>query len=155
TIAARYRPGALIGLPLIAVLLSPLAGAGLQQWRRSRITDGYDGLLEQVLGPAWTQLLTGALLLWALFAIWAIVPLLMTHRAVHLDQSNGSLSLRRGLRTVDRAQVADVLHAVGEAERGSLALIGIRGDVEERQWVVPEIGWDAASFDGLRVLQSA
>lgn len=26
---------------------------------------------------------------------------------------------------------------------------------EVRQWVVPEIGWDAASFDGLRVLQTA
>src|SRR5699024_2980770 len=30
-----------------------------------------------------------------------------------------------------------------------------RGGQEERRWVIPEIGWDDASFDGLRTLQSA
>ena len=41
--------------------------------------------------------------------------------------------------------------------RGSLGLIGVRAPEQQevRQWVVPEIGWDAASFDGLRVLQAA
>lgn len=159
SLRARYAPGVLIGLPLVSLLLSPFAGAGLQQWRRSRLRDGQDGLLEQLLAPAWSQLLLGALLLWALLALWALVPLLMTHRVVLLDAQRGTLTLRRGLRTVDRAQLAEVEYAVGEAGRGGLALIGIRGpgpdDRPPRRWVVPEVGWDAESFDGLRVLQGA
>lgn len=160
TILARYRPGALIGLPLVAVLLSPFAGAGLQQWRAGRVRVGHDTLLEQLLAPAAMQLLIGALLLWALFALWALVPLLMTHRVVRFDQRAATLVLRKGLRSTDRARLADVDHAVGEPERGSIALIGLRGLDDEgaqtlRQWVVPEVGWDAASFDGLRALQAA
>lgn len=172
TIRARYVPGALIGLPLVSVLLSPFAAAGIQQWRFGRLREGYDSLLEQLLAPAWMQLLLGALLLWALFALWGIVPMLLTHRVVHLDEASGALALRKGLRTVDRAQLGQLDYAVGEAERGSIALIGIR-DAEHapgaaparprsrggeastsRQWVVQEIGWDAASFDGLRALQT-
>lgn len=156
---ARYAPGVLIGLPLVSLLLSPFAGAGLQQWRRSRLHGGHDGALEQLLAPAWSQLLLGAALLWALFALWALVPLLMTHRVALLDEQRGALVLRKGLRTVDRAELGEVEYAVGEAGRGGLALIGIRspGDAnrEPHQWVVPEVGWDAASFDGLRVLQGA
>lgn len=160
TILARYRPGALIGLPLVSVLLSPFAAAGLQQWRAGRVRAGHDTLLEQLLAPAAMQLLLGAVLLWALFALWALVPLLLTHRVVHLDEAASTLVLRKGWRITDRARPADVDHAVGEPERGSMALIGLRGrgqDGEEtlRQWVVPEVGWDAASFDGLRVLQTA
>lgn len=160
TIAARYVPGALIGLPLVSLLLSPFAGAGLQQWHRGRLREGRDGLLEQLLSPAWVQLLLGSLLLWALFALWAIVPLLLTHRVVLLDEAERTLTLRKGLRTVDRADLPEVDYAVGEAERGSIALIGVRArpvraEGEVRQWVVQEIGWDAESFDGLRVLQAA
>nr|WP_245354388.1 hypothetical protein [Brachybacterium sacelli] len=160
TILARYRPGALIGLPLISVLLSPFAAAGLQQWRAGRVRAGHDTLLEQLLAPAAVQLLLGAVLLWALFALWAIVPLLLTHRVIRLDETAASLELRKGLRTTDRAALADVDHAVGEPERGSMALIGLRGRGDDgsgtlRQWIVPEVGWDAASFDGLRVLQAA
>ncbi|APX34309.1 hypothetical protein BH708_18145 [Brachybacterium sp. P6-10-X1] len=160
TIPARYRPGALIGLPLVSVLLSPFAGAGLQQWRAARLRDGHDTLLEQLLAPAAMQLLVGALLLWALFALWAVVPLLMTHRVVLLDESAETLELRKGVRSADRARLADVDHAVGEPDRGSMALVGLRGRDRDgaqtlRQWVVPEVGWDAASFDGLRVLQAA
>lgn len=162
TIRARYLPGALIGLPLVSVVLAPFAAAGLQQWRRTRVQDGYDTWVEHVLAPAWTQLATGWLLMWALFALWAIVPMLLTHRAVRLDQSSGTLVLRRGLRTADRAQLDDLQYAVGEAERGSIALIGVRRPgsrrsepAPERRWVIPEIGWDDASFDGLRTLQSA
>lgn len=162
TILARYLPGALIGLPLVSVVLAPFAGAGLQQWRRTRVQDGYDTWFEQFLAPAWTQLASGWLLMWALFALWAIVPMLLTHRAVRLDEAAGTLVLRRGLRITDRAEIADVEYAVGEAERGSIALIGVRaagpkgaGSEQERRWVIPEIGWDSASFDGLRVLQSA
>ncbi len=154
SIAGRYRPGALIGLPLVSVLLSPFAGAGLQQWRRGRLGDGHDGLLEQLLAPAWTQLLVGAALLWALFALWGLIPVLVTHRVALLDEADGTLGLRRGLRVVDRARVAEVDYAVGEAERGSLALIGLQqAGGTSHQWVIPEIGWDSASFDGLRVLQ--
>lgn len=171
TVRARYVPGALIGLPLISVLLSPFAAAGLQQWRFGRLREGHDALLEHLLAPAWVQLLLGALLLWALFALWGIVPMLLTHRVVHLDEAAGTLVLRKGLRTVDRAELGQLDYAVGEAERGSIALIGVRdtehapragaarrrrrdgGTPTVRQWIVQEIGWDAASFDGLRALQ--
>lgn len=159
TVRARYVPGALIGLPLVSVLLSPFAGAGLQGWRSSRLRAGHDGLLEQLLAPAWTQLLLGALALWVLFALWALVPLLLTQRTVLLDEAQGTVALRRGPRIVERAPLSQVEHAVGEAERGGMALIGLTatgGDDEPpRQWIVPEVGWDAASFDGLRALQAA
>ena len=81
SIRARYLPGVLIGLPLISLLLSPFAGAGLQQWRRTRILDGNRGPLEQILEPAWTQLLVGALLLWGLFALWALAVSYIPHIA--------------------------------------------------------------------------
>ncbi|WP_114855521.1 hypothetical protein [Brachybacterium sp. YJGR34] len=157
TVRARYVPGALIGLPLVAAILSPFAATAVQQWRRARLAGGSDGLLEQVLAPAAVQLLVGALLLWAVFALWALVPMLMTHRAVLLDVERGTLELRRGPRRAARARLEDVEYAVGEAVRGSMALIGLRGvdGGEPRQWVLPEIGWDEASFDGLRALQSA
>lgn len=158
TVGARYRPGALIGLPLVSALLSPFAGAGLQQWRASRLQAGHDGLPEQLLAPAWTQLLLGALLLWALFALWALVPLLLTQRTVLLDEGEGTIALRKGPRIVERAPLAQVEHAVGEAERGGMALIGVSTQDPEappRQWIVPEVGWDGASFDGLRALQAA
>lgn len=160
TVRARYIPGALIGLPLVSVLLSPFAGAGIQEWRSSRLRGGHDGLLEQLLAPAWTQLLLGALALWLLFALWALVPLVLTQRTVLFDERQGTVALRRGLRIVERAPLPQVEHAVGEAERGGMALIGLTalGDGDEeplRQWIVPEVGWDAASFDGLRTLQAA
>ena len=161
TALARYVPAALIGLPLVAVLLSTFAGAGIQQWRSSRLRDGHDGLLEQILEPAWAQLLLGALALWVLFALWALIPLILTHRVVLFDERAGTLALRRGLRITDRAQLAQVRYATGDAERGGMALIGIDGggsadgEASERRWVVPESGWDAAAFDGLRILQAA
>src|SRR5699024_6564566 len=93
TVRARYAPAALIGLPLVSVLLSTFAGAGLQQWRSSRLRDGHDGLLEQLLAPAWAQLLLGALALWGLLALWALVPLVLTHRVVLFDERTGALTL--------------------------------------------------------------
>lgn len=170
SVGARYRPGVLIGLPLVSLVLSPFAGAGLQQWRYSRLRAGHDGVLEELLAPAWSQLLLGALLLWLLFALWGLVPILLTHRMVLFEERSGRLALRRGLRIVDRAELAQVEYAVGEPERGGMALIGLRradglsgetagggaGPLEDvRQWVVPEIGWDDGSFDGLRLLQSS
>ena len=159
TVMARYRPGALYGLPLLSLLLSPFAAIAVQQWRLGRLRSGADGLLDQLLAPAWTQLVIGALLLWALFALWALVPMLLTHRAIRVDPDAGTLTLHKGLRTVATARIEDVLFAVGEPERGSLALIGLRDPAEpaelQRQWVINEIGWDAAGFDGLRVLQAA
>ena len=41
---------------------------------------------------------------------------------------------------------------------GGMALIGVSTQDPEappRQWIVPEVGWDGASFDGLRALQAA
>lgn len=163
TILERYRPLALWGLPLVAVILSPFGGAAVQQLRRSRLLAGHDGTLEAVLDPAWVQLLLGGAALWGLFALWALVPMLLTHRAVLLDETAGTLALRRGPRTVGRARLADVRYAVGDPERGSMALIGVLPEDGVRtadgpgpvDWVVPEIGWDEASFDGLRALQAA
>lgn len=157
SIRSRYAPGALIGLPLVSALLSPFAAAALQEGRSSRLRAGHDGLLEQLLAPAWAQLLAGALVLWVLLAVWALVPLVLSRRVVHLDERTGALVLRRGLREADRARLADVIGAVGEPERGSMALIVLRGTggAVQREWLVPEIGWDAASFDGLRALQAA
>lgn len=159
TVRARYTPGALIGLPLVSLLLSPFAGAGIQEWRSSRLRAGQDGLLEQLLAPAWAQLLLGAVMLWVLFALWALVPLLLTQRVVLLDEEQGNVALRKGLRIIQREPLSHVEHAVGEAERGGMALIGISppGGAGQpvQQWVIPEVGWDAASFDGLRTLQAA
>src|SRR5690625_7376517 len=88
--------------------------------------------------------------------------MLLTHRVALLEQSTGVLLLRRGPRTVDRAETDEIEYALGEAERGSIALIGVRaagerrrGGQEERRWVSPELGRDAASSDGPRTLQSA
>ncbi|MGY5764031.1 hypothetical protein ACXET9_02365 [Brachybacterium sp. DNPG3] len=152
TVGARYLPGVLMGLPLVSLLLSPFAGAGIQEWRRSRLADGHRGALEDLLSHAPVQLLLGALALWALFALWALVPLIATHQVALLDETSGRLTFRRGLRTADTADLADVLLAVGGPERGDSAGIDLRGD---RQWIVPGIGWDDRSFDGLRVLQEA
>ncbi|WP_246958056.1 hypothetical protein [Brachybacterium sp. Marseille-Q7125] len=153
SLAARYRPLVLMGLPLLAILLSPFAATALQAWHRRRVRAGHDGLVEQILGLATVQLVLGALLLWGLFALWALVPLVLTRTVVLFDADAGTLRLRKGLRITDRATLADVDHAVGEAERGGMALIGLRGP--ERHWTIPEVGWDAASFDGLRALQAA
>ena len=157
TVRARYLPGLLAGLPLLAAVLSPFAAAGLQQMRFSRLRAGHDGLLEQLLAPAWAQLVLGGVLLWLLFALWGLVPLLFTRRVVLLDEERGELTLRRGVRRAGTAAVSDVEFAIGEALRGGMAVIALRGegDAPQRQWLVPEIGWDAASFDGLRVLQAA
>ncbi len=157
TVRARYLPGLLAGLPLLSAVLSPFAATGIQQLRFSRLRAGHDELLEQLLAPAWVQLVAGGLLLWSLFALWGLVPLLFTRRVVLLDEATGELVLRRGLRRAGTAQVADVEFAIGEAMRGGMAVIGLRteGDGPQRQWLVPEVGWDAASFDGLRVLRAA
>lgn len=156
SLGSRYRPGALIGLPIIAALLGSFPGAALQQWRRMRVEAGHDGLLETLLAPVWMQLLAGILLLWALLALWGLVAMVLTRRLVLLDESTGTLRLRQGLRESDRAELSQVRYAVGEPHRDSMALIGIADeDGTERQWVVPFIGWDAESFDGLRLLQSA
>lgn len=163
TVRARYQPAAMMGLPLVAVLLSTFAAAGIQQWRASRLLDGHDGPLEQLLAPAWVQLLLGALALWLLFSLWALVPVVLTHRVVLLDERTAMLTLRRGLRTAGRAPLSQVLYAAGDAERGGMAVIGLEDpsgrppgdDGSERRWVIPESGWDDAAFDGLRTLQAA
>src|SRR5690625_8006828 len=87
--------------------------------------------------------------------------MLLTHRVALLEQSTGVLLLRRGPRAVDRAETAEIEYAVGEAERGSIALIGgraagerRRGGQEGRRWVIPEAGRDDASFDGRRTVPS-
>lgn len=157
TVGARWGPGALLGLPIVALLLSPFAGAGLDQWRRMRLLDGPQGWMEEILAHGWAQILIGAGLLWALFAVWALVPMLATHQVVLFDDRSGELRLRKGLRTLDTARLEDVVHAVGEAERGRIGRIGMVDGVrrEHREWIVPEVGWDSASFDGLRALQEA
>lgn len=178
SLRSRFLPAATIGLPLVSLLLGTFPATGLQQWRASRVRAGHDGLLEQLLAPWPVQLLLGAMLLWALLAAWMLVPLVLTRRTVLLHEARAGraaeLELRRGLRSAGRAPVSDVLYAVGEPERDGMALIGLRragaetgegdearaGDevgeeLEPLVWTVPFIGWDDASFDGLRVLHEA
>lgn len=160
SLRARYLPGALIGLPMVSLLLAPFAAAGLEQWRDARAAAGAGGPLVTLLEPMAVQMLLGWLLLWALLALWALVPMIATHRVVLLDEAAGTVRLRRGLRAGEPVPVSEVVYAVGEAERGYEALIGIGApdrpeDQAARQWRVPNIGWDDAGFDGLRALQSA
>ena len=82
SLRARYVPAALIDLPMVAVLLSTFAAAGIQQWQTSRLLGGHDGPLEQLLAPAWVQLLLGAFALGVLFSLWALVPMILTHSVV-------------------------------------------------------------------------
>lgn len=157
SLPSRYLPGALIGLPLVSILLGSFPAAALQQWRNRRVLAGHWGPLEQALSPVWLQLLAGIVLLWTLLALWALVALVLTRRVVEFDEETGTLLLRKGLRIRDRARVEHVRFAVGGFERSDMALIGIAEDpqTEPRQWVVPFIGWDGPSFDGLRALQAA
>lgn len=164
-IRSRFFPAALIGLPMVSVLLGTFPAAALQQWRAIRVRAGHDGLLEQLLAPWPVQLLAGMLVLWALLAAWMLVPLALTRRVVTFDEATGALEQRTGLRRTGRARIEDVVYAVGEPERGGTALIGLRAgdpdasatsaDDDPVVWAVPHIGWDDASFDGLRVLQGA
>ena len=156
TAIARWRPLALVGLPIIALLLCPFAATGIAQWQQGRAAAGLDDLLTRALGHGALQLLAGAIVLWILFALWALVPILATHKVALLDEDARTLALRRGLRTAGTTPLAQVVYAVGEAERGSTGLIGVdRGGEEPERWTLPEVAWDEESFDGLRVLQAA
>lgn len=149
---ARYGPGALIGLPLLAVLLSSFPAAMIERWREGRIAAGADGIAVRLLEPAPVQLLAGALLLWAVVAAWAAIPLLLVHRVVHLDPRTGELSLRTGLRGAQRRALVDVVHAGADPERTGTGTIGFADGAD---WTIPAAGWDGASFDGMRALQEA
>lgn len=197
SILARYRPGALIGLPLVALLLCPLGAAGLQQWRWGTLAEHGPTALTDLLAHDLVVFPIAALLIWALLALWAFVPLVATTPQVVLDERRGVLVRRRGLRPREERPLSSVVWAVGEGERDAIALIGfarpgtggvddvsdadagtgpdagavdpvglespdVHGDPGEpvgsadvERWVVPYIGWDDRSFEGLRVLQTA
>ena len=184
TLWARARDGLLIGLPLISLVLCTFPGAALQQWRRAQIRAGHDGWLVDLLAPAWMQLLLGFLLLWLLLGAWGVLALAFTRRVVLLEEGTGALQLLAGPRVRGRAHLRDVVFAIGEPAPGGMGLIGLRldgdrdpaagesgpslprpmlqsGDPEQsvgeelRRWSLPSVGWDDASFDGLRVLQAA
>ncbi|PWH07697.1 hypothetical protein DEO23_03485 [Brachybacterium endophyticum] len=150
TLRARYLPGALIGVPLLALLLGTFPAAGIEQWRAVRLRAGHDGPLLRVLEPGLVQFLLGALLVWALVALWALVPLLITHRTVHLDPDVATLHRIRRLRIVESRPLHEVVRVEADAERGGIGVITFADGAE---WVVPESGWDTASFDGFRALQ--
>lgn len=162
SLGARYLPAALVGLPIVSLVLSPLGAAAVQQWvlrPAVRIRLGGAVHAADTLG---VQLLVAFCLLWALLALWALLPIVLSQRVVLLDPERAILSRRRGLRRLPDRPVADVVWAVGEADRDAVALIGLLpggaradDDREAEQWVVPHIGWDDASFDGLRALQEA
>lgn len=154
TVGARYRPGALVGLPLLSVVLAPLAATGLQAWAlRQDAVGGPTRRLADLLAPLWTQLLIGFLVTWALLALWGLVAIAATTQRVRLDESAGMIARRhRGRREMH--PLAEVSWAVGEGTRDASALVGLRGD-EQDPWVIPHVGWDDASFDGLRALQLA
>jgi hypothetical protein len=152
TLLARYRPGARYGLPLVAALLSPLGGAGIQQVLSNPGAREAVGPLLRPLTVMPVQLVLGWLALWLLFAVWALIPLVLVNRMVLLDEHTGRLRLRRGLRSRGHALVSDVVAAVGDPDRGGMAVIDF---ADGAQWRVPDVGWDGPAFDGLRVLQQA
>lgn len=163
SLRARYVPAALIGLPLVSAVLSPLGAAGIQQWVAQPRVRRQLGEAGPVLDTLGVQLLVAFCVLWALLALWALLPLALSRRVVVFDDRGGTLIRRRGLRRLLPARpLGDVVWAVGEADRDAVALIGLLpggarpGDEREaEQWVIPHIGWDDASFDGLRALQDA
>ena len=130
TAIARWLPLALVGLPIIALLLCPFAATGIAQWQQGRAAAGLDDLLTRSLGHGALQLLAGAIVLWILFALWALVPILATHKVALLDEDARTLTLRRGLRTAGTAPLGQVVYAVGEAEPA-----GRPAHQEERHWV--------------------
>lgn len=168
TIGARYGPGALLGLPIVSLVLTPLGAAGVEEVLLGRARDGSGWARALLTGPAPYVLAFTAL--WALLALWALVPLVLAQKVVLLDPARGTVVRRRGLgRRRDHRPVGDVVWAVGEADRQAIALIGVLpggqeaartlaerpdgAEAEVEQWQVPHVGWDAASFDGLRALQ--
>lgn len=168
TIGARYGPGALLGLPIVSLVLTPLGAAGVQEALIGRARAGSDGARALLTGPA--PYLVAFAALWGLLALWALVPLVLAHTVVLLDPERGTVSRRRGLgRRRSSRPVTDVVWAVGEADRQAIGLIGLLAggqaaaraaaeppggaEPEVEQWRVPHVGWDAASFDGLRALQ--
>lgn len=155
SVRARYAPGALMGLPIVSLVLSPLGAVVLRSWRDGLPVVERDQGLAALLAHDVIVYPAAFLLAWALLALWALVPMLATTPRVLLDESRGVLSRRRGLRRAEERPLADVVFAVADAERDSIALIGFARDEEVERWVVPAIGWDDASFDGLRVLQAA
>lgn len=179
TVWARWRPAALLGLPLIALVLSPLASAGVQEWRRAQLRDHGPTAVTDLLSSSLVQIVVAAVGLWVLLALWALVPMALTGRPVRFDGERGTLTRGRGLgRRTQRRDLSRVLWALGDPERDAQASIGLaatdpstpvtepgatvtgtpgdgddEGPPEPEQWLVPFIGWDDASFDGLRVLQ--
>ncbi|MDO5662908.1 MAG: hypothetical protein Q4G40_09445 [Brachybacterium sp.] len=160
SLGARYRPGATMGLPLVSALLSPVGAAGLSQIRGRMIRDadgyrpaGWRGTVVDLLGNTAIQLLAGALLLWALLALWAFVLMALTHTSVTLAEQTRLLHRRRGpFRSPETRAIRDLIAAEGTADRHDVAILSFTA---EEAWMVEDIGWDRASFDGLRALQAA
>lgn len=137
---SRARPGIVLGLPVLAVILGPLVGTVLQ--RRFALYSTAESILA---------LLGGMALAWAGMSLLGLLALALTHPAVRWDQREGTLRRWRGLRPVGRPRsVRDLHFATGEAERSSIGILGFR---DGEQWVIAHIAWDDAAFDGLRLLQ--
>lgn len=124
SILVRYLPAALIGLPLVALVLSPLGAAALQEWRRSLLREEGPSTLTALLAHDVVVFPLAAVLAWALLAVWAVVPMLATTPRIVLDERRGVLVRRRGLRRPEERALARVVWAVGEGERDAIALIG-------------------------------
>jgi hypothetical protein len=150
SLGARYVPGALIGLPLVSAVLSPLGAAAVQQWQSTRIQAGATGPMIDLLSLTFVQFVVGWLIFWVLFALWALVPLLAVHQVMLLDADAGTLTLRKGPRTIGRRPLDQVVAAVGDPTRDGMALVAFE---EGEDWIIPAIGWDNRSFEGLRELQ--
>jgi hypothetical protein len=152
TVLARALPGLLAGLPLLALLLGAFPATGIQAWQRRRLRAGHDGPLEQLLEPALVQFLAGALVVWVLIALWALVALSLMRRSAVLDLAQGVVRRRRGLRGGEARPLADVVHAEADPERGGVGVIDF---ADGARWIVPEAGWDDRSFAGFLALQEA
>lgn len=151
-LASRYIPGAFLGLPVLALVLSPIGGAGVQQFVHNRVREGARGPLVDLMSTMAAQIVVGGVVMWALFALWALVPLTVVHRTVLFDVDTGELLLRKGPRTVGRRRTDEVTAAYGDPRRQGMGVLEFG---EDQHWTIPEIGWDREAFDGLRMVQQA
>lgn len=171
SVASRWLPLALAGMPLVALVLSPLASAGLEQWRFARLLAHGPDAITDLLDPPLLSLLIAAVAVWILLALWALVPILATYRAVVLDPERRVIAPRTardvlGLRTsAARARaerpLGEIRRALADPERQGTGLVELdrpdaAGESEEPEtWSIPHLGWDDAGFDGMRALQCA
>jgi hypothetical protein len=141
----RVLPLWLVGGSVVALVLS---GFAADTWRSVGV--GLPLVLGHVVG--WATLMVVLLALaWLVLGRETALVVDLDARTLH-RRTPGSL-LERGRR--ETRPLAD-LRTISEDPDGD-ALLEVRADGEDEPevWSVPHVGWDDASWDGLRALQAA